>query len=609
MHRSFILPPSIGSQQQQKRKKWPPLPTKPSVNAKATSHEEESNSNSNAQEQRMSMQEMAGVDPNNIRNYNNRARQSLKHKLDDDSREICQPKPHRHIGDSASNTATSSRDHTSMSSESLSLANFTVHGSTFAPRGSMAPPSMAKQIVPNIGSPRSLSDRRKMTASQLSRRFVIGTNSASVLSSQSTQRYSQLPNQPTHVDTIPSQSTQTRAFDLTKTRKSSEFAKRMVLPSAEASATNIKGKKKTKFTPPLVSGGYAERLMNAMTYHRSEYTMWANATLRQDKLFGSTEPLAIVEVMDISRDRNLQWARCNVIFNENNKAPFNVSPERVRQYDGSYAGDFQLQRTDSDEGHGVSGLARGGIVMSTPSQDLHESMRDELDEPNIEEEDSIYGLHKDMFSMGVLVSSQGSIFDGSSSQQHPSTYFEPTLKVINEERDDSASSLRFLKSSQGSDDGAEEPESSFGRRKETAQKAQSNQDIVRMVDLTCIKDSTQSDDISTTDEIDADEATVPSGDTGVSVSSSASSTPGAKQPATAMPLSTKASKNSALQGNGDLRPSFWIVFSNLFNWSRLKVADKVEIHEPCRKIMIPDSGAHERSTTVWIVERYKVISI
>lgn len=50
-------------------------------------------------------------------------------------------------------------------------------------------------------------------------------------------------------------------------------------------------------------------------------------------------------------------------------------------------------------------------------------------------------------------------------------------------------------------------------------------------------------------------------------------------------------------------PTFDIIFSNLFNHSTLKVADRVEIHEPCRPASLFGS---DPADCIWIVERYVV---
>ncbi|KAF9209515.1 hypothetical protein BGZ49_003629 [Haplosporangium sp. Z 27] len=484
---------------------------------------------------------------------------------------------------------------------------------------SVAAPSMTRQSVPSVGSPRSLSDRRKMTASQVSKRFIIGSQTNSVMSSQNSQRFSRPSNHQTFADTIPSQSMQLQTFVPTKTRKSSEFAKRMVLPAAEFNATNSKNKKKLKFTPPLISGGYAERFLNLMTYHKSEYTMWANATLRQEKHFASTEPLAVVEIKEISRDCNLQWTRCNIIFNENNKAPFNVRSEKDHNYVDSCSDVYQLQQANPNESRRVSESPEMNIVKSTSSQVHYEFTEDQLvtesyieenevAKPIIEEEDSINGLHNDICKMDVLISSQGSIFEGNNSdfmrsQQRPSTYFETRLVTINEDGDDSVSSLHFLKSSQGSDEGAEEPELKSRRHKETMQQSHMIPDALT-VNLSCVKELTRNDNIASTNKV-----TSPYKAENVSISINPTSTSGVAQTIVNAPTYPEATKRVAAHENEELTPTIWIMFSSLFNWSRMKVNDKVEIHEPCRKIMISESGSGKNSTVAWVVERYKVVSI
>ncbi|KAF9172408.1 hypothetical protein BGX20_005703 [Mortierella sp. AD010] len=249
---------------------------------------------------------------------------------------------------------------------------------------------------------------------------------------------------------------------------------------------------------PSVRAPMVQTPLSLMTHNLSS-SSYVEA-MPNDKLFGSTEPLAVVEVKEIFRDCNLQWTRCIVIPNENNKAPFNVSPEGDQQYIHGSQDVCQSQQKVSDEQSMTPGILDADIVKSTPSQDLHEFVEDESAEFNIDEGDSISGLHKDMSKMGVLVSSQGSVFEGSSgdfmkSQQRASTNFETGLVAIDEERDDSAPILQFLKSSQGSDDGAEEFGLNFGRRRETLGPAHKIQNIAPSVNLQCIKDLNQSDDI------------------------------------------------------------------------------------------------------------------
>jgi len=53
--------------------------------------------------------------------------------------------------------------------------------------------------------------------------------------------------------------------------------------------------------------------------------------------------------------------------------------------------------------------------------------------------------------------------------------------------------------------------------------------------------------------------------------------------------------------------TFDVIFSNLFSNTTLKVADRVEIHEPCRPIVLLGNGnSGGLGGCVWIVERYVV---
>jgi hypothetical protein len=172
--------------------------------------------------------------------------------------------------------------------------------------------------TPHVGAPLSLADRKMVAASQVSRRLVVGPTAFAVRSSQTTPQSSVISSHhPNPADTAPSQQKLLQGHDPAKYRKSSEFARNIILPVSNTEAlSNSKNKKKSKYTPPLIryvsaiprivatswmslahmfsylsiglhfffvtcSGGYAEKLVNLMNYHRSEYSIWANATLRQ----------------------------------------------------------------------------------------------------------------------------------------------------------------------------------------------------------------------------------------------------------------------------------------------------------------------------------------
>ncbi|KAF9438642.1 hypothetical protein BGZ76_006203 [Entomortierella beljakovae] len=408
------------------------------------------------------------------------------------------------------------------------------------------------------------------------------------------------------MSTVPLLNSQLRSQDLTKTRKSSEFGKRMILPVVpEASIINTKAKKKTKFTPPLLSGGYAERFLNLMTYHKSEYTMWANATLRKVKLFGSTEPLAIMEIVSISSEGSLQWARCNVILCENEKSPFYVISKEDEYYCIGSPNLSQILQTDMNENSENLAIEESDIVRSTPSQDI--SLWNSQEDAIMEEDDSIYGLHKDISKMGVLISSQGSGLDntnGPKNQHYQPSHCNNILGVASEGETRASSGIQYLKSSQGSDDEVEEPEFRIGRSKEVKRSKLNIRDVSRTVTLPCIGEPPQTENILPADEVNYNDAATSQWNVEALEKSNASSTnntlPSSK-------IMGKAVESAILRDSIEPDSGIWILFSNLFNWSRLKVADRVEIHDPCRKILVPNPRSNDPHTAMWIVERYVVV--
>ncbi|KAF9958351.1 hypothetical protein BGZ72_000492 [Mortierella alpina] len=282
----------------------------------------------------------------------------------------------------------------------------------------------------------------------------------------------------------------------TKSIKSSEFAKSIILPTVDPAPSSVKGKKE-KFTPPLVRGGYAEKLASLVGYHKSEYVMWANATLRRDKLFGSTEPLAVVSIKEIFREHSMQWTRCSVICSLSNKPPFDVVPERLKgrtdpetYYEGGSQGDTDVDlgeggfvsqeviAVDLAEGGGGSpevialDLVEGGggsqevfdveIVKSTPSPNIvvPQSVESNLASQFTGEEDSISGLHLNMGDMAVISCTPETDVEIILEHASPSQGYQSSLdgSVVNAIREENEVPKPFLnlKSSQGSDDEFEE---------------------------------------------------------------------------------------------------------------------------------------------------------
>ncbi|KAG0324460.1 hypothetical protein BGZ99_001798 [Dissophora globulifera] len=365
------------------------------------------------------------------------------------------------------------------------------------------------------------------------------------------------------------------------------------------------------FIPPLVRGGYAERLANLMSYHKSEYTIWANATLRADKGFGSTDPLAVVEVVAISKDHRLQWTRCRVVFSENNKPPFDVSADTDQQI--SDHGACMSPRIPLD-----TIPTNIDVVRSTPSQGIAPSSAPR-DTSLLYDEDSIDGLHADMGNMGVglLSSSQGSGFEGSigefmKTQKRWHSQDDSMLDAIDEE---AQTALQFLRSSQGSDEGADEYNDLFVRREVGMERhAREKPEARELLQLSCINNLEMRANPVLIEEINEEEAMVPDGDDGLRRTASASSTidsrssdSGAEREVASASACRMESALNRTQEEPRLEPNFIIIFSSLFSRMPLKVADKVEVHEPCRKIIIPQFGPSTGGSAIWIAERYKVV--
>ncbi|KAG0239056.1 hypothetical protein BGX31_003074 [Mortierella sp. GBA43] len=487
--------------------------------------------------------------------------------------------------------------------------------------------TLPNRSLPSVGSSRTLADRKLVAISEISRRFVIGSRS-------------QHPNP-------------AAAHDPTKHRKPSGLARNIILPTTNTGVSSAKSKRKTKFTPPLVSGGYAERLANLMSYHRSEYSMWANATLRQDKLFGSTEPLAVVEITDLSMDHHLQWAQCKVIHSEHNRPPFDTDASLDRTNDDERLEDCvsQTQPNDTSEavnepetdivtstpchlidgfvveeeeeddaasdGVEITGSTVVEIVTSTPPDCIGGFTENDSMVGTYTEEDSINGLHMDVHKMGVVSSSQGSV-PGSSmgslfkSQQHWTMHEAAKLHSIVED-EPPTKLVQILKSSQGSEDEAEWNESLLEEvsvfpkqilakdhrlRKSSPVKQYSPQGDVPEGDRSMESGPAMSSEtdpvlktMSVGSVIDDKSSESDGGTMGMIFTPQENPTLSASTPHTAT-----------------TGPTFTIIFSKLFNCATLKVTDKVEIHEPCHRIVTPDCGESAHDSAVWIVERYKVVS-
>ncbi|KAG9069178.1 hypothetical protein KI688_010074 [Linnemannia hyalina] len=109
-----------------------------------------------------------------------------------------------------------------------------------------------------------------------------------------------------------------------------KLQKQFVIPQGLVTQKQYDKKVPGRTTNSFAKGSYARRLVEMMPYHRSEYYIWANATIRKLKLLGSSEPIAVIEVMSISRNMRLQWAKCKVISSNTTKPLFGLSSIRTR---------------------------------------------------------------------------------------------------------------------------------------------------------------------------------------------------------------------------------------------------------------------------------------
>lgn len=346
-------------------------------------------------------------------------------------------------------------------------------------------------------------------------------------------------------------------------------------------------------------------------------------------------------------DHRLQWAQCNVIYSEHNKPPFDVDhPHDRAEYEG-HCETFTPPSVQCKDHIVAAKFTNIDIVVSTPPHlieeftegatqpigtDVVESTSNhrverplggtdltEKENPavsQIEEEDSINGLHVDVRKMGVVTSSQGSVLERSlggllRSQQHRSWHGVPGLCPVNENKEDLMVSEHILKSSQGSDDEAVCDAESFLVRQEVPalQKRILPEDLCPR--KSSINEPNQQADATGSSRIEDDPVEGPPEDDRVQRTASVDTTidDGSSYPSSAAAISAPRETAAASESASHTiipGPRFSIIFSKLFNWTTLKVADRVEIHDPCRRIAIPDCGAH--GSAVWIVERYRVIS-
>lgn len=360
----------------------------------------------------------------------------------------------------------------------------------------------------------------------------------------------------------------------------------------------------------------------------------------------STEPLAVVEIRSIFWDHRLQWTRCAIIDSRKNREPFAlahedeerlgvIGQENTEHQDGDlehvcYRSPSQLlsyrtplRRDDSMQDDSCA-------TQQTDPASISDGSQDERVRASLEADDSIFGLHYRMGDMIVLESSQGSLYAGTplATQKHMlrDTGFLGPIQEDEEERQSDL--IKHLQSSQGSIEGEEVEE--YGRRRGMQPAVQSN--IMNINEFSSdfgepTRDGTSSDPIA----IDLDETMEPgivSTRTNSAISSIAEivsptseSTNDLTDPTDNDPIDDDSQEpiksptrapspevndhlSQETTGDKDAHRQVDLIFSNLFSWTNLKIKDRVEIHEPCRKIAFSKgSGGY-----VLIAERYRVLS-
>lgn len=362
----------------------------------------------------------------------------------------------------------------------------------------------------------------------------------------------------------------------------------------------------------------------------------------------STEPLAVVEIRDIFWDHCLQWTRCDIIDSRKNRAPFDslscqegrerqavAGQEDTEQYQNraveqvddrrspsQIPGYRTLHRNDSIQDCSFATQQTDQVSISDGSQDA-ERVRASLDA-----DDSISGLHHRMDKMIVLESAQGSLYAGAQLVTEKYMLQEQSfLRQIQEDEEErwQPDLVKHLRSSQGSTDGEDEAE--YDRHRETLQPAV-QRNSMNDRDLTSELGEPTRDDttIEPVDLDDTKERKVVSARTNTCISSiseivsattddltdrdpidSDSSLEYVKSPVRAPSPEVNKHLPSEMTKDGKddaHRQSINIIFSNLFSWTDLKIKDRVEIHEPCRKIVFSQGSGY-----VLIAERYRVLTL
>ncbi|KAF9098689.1 hypothetical protein BGX29_007478 [Mortierella sp. GBA35] len=381
---------------------------------------------------------------------------------------------------------------------------------------------------------------------------------------------------------------------------------------------------------PFARGSYAGRLIELMQYHRSEYAMWANATIRE---MGSTEPMAVIEILTISRNMNLQWARCKVIFSNKTKRPFELARTRTSSRRRDRDPTRDTDRIESTPPREIGPKEEPGRTATWSGMDNSLDVRGIGDNDGESTSSSGPGHSRQIQVRGKQLGSEWRVLQDLRLRglQQVSTHGGlPTLS----------------KNTQGSEgggfDGQDQEFSLTPTLVVRGVGLSINSDMA--VDTPCFKGSLAAGDITLADKIEDDDMndrhagaeevedenmeideTKDKRTMGTemqddevqdrtrsvvsSIDNGSSSGVGGSQalvPINPMRTAGRRQQETTLSMAAEAGPTLDIIFSNLFNHSTLKVADRVEIHEPCRPVALLGSDESGAEVCVWIVERYAV---
>ncbi|KAH7047939.1 hypothetical protein BKA57DRAFT_463750 [Linnemannia elongata] len=426
-----------------------------------------------------------------------------------------------------------------------------------------------------------------------------------------------------------------------------ELQKKFVIPDGLVTQKQCGKKAPGRSTNSFAKGSYAGRLVEIMHSHRSEYSIWANATIRErtcssfsifaspscvlkniiyllsfhllfciGKLLGSTEPVAVIEVMSISRNMRLQWAKCKVVFRNKTKPLFGLTSIRTQsviddceslnnssRIKSMSLGDTEASGLRSDwtaTWSGRSGSLYDELLnVNNRSASFSRSGSGDSEGVPIKDKDSgkewrvLHELQSrgsgQVRSLGTLLylskniqCSEGDDISNEQGQELSLCTTPAARSGLLSHADMLADASRFNGLS-GSGDAP-------------LAKSRDYQDV----EIDVIKNNGTME-VEVVKALDRTVSVISSIDGG---SSDSGELP-ALVPLNPLRNTGNQQKETtiSLQMTTEPGPTFDIIFSNLFNHSTLKVADRVEIHEPCRPVALFGS---DPTDCIWIVERYVV---